>query len=193
MASRKFAFVFLCIFLVGALPLVMAQSYGIEIAALSAGFMASLENPATIALFVACGIVSVLCGITAAIAMPLSTLLLFLIGAGMKAGDGQFEYLKPLMLTWLLLFAATTHILHNRRFIVFALAFGVTGFAFGSDFAALQLDSVDTGPYFIGGAISALLLCGTGVCIGVTLTERLNSTAEKLKATSATTFLSWFF
>jgi len=192
MNVRVFAVLFAAIFLVAAGPMLLVQPSALASAGLAAGFALPMTNVCHVMVLTVIGLLAAWLGHEAIVILPLSALLMLCIGAMMHIDDRQFHAVHDFMAGAILLFALSISLLRRKIFLsVPPIALWV--YFAGGDYMQ-NVPSITTPLYLLLGAlVSAALIMAIGVSLGVTLTESIHGSMEKLKTLPAvSTFLSLF-
>lgn len=170
--SKRFILIFASIFMLGAAPLIIGQPSGAATAGLSHGFTLPIEQwPHLIVLF-ALGIYASWLRGHALTLVPLSFILLFVVGISLQLDMQRYELLPLFMLGAVLLFALCMMIAAGRKTLIMGLVIAASlGFHYGRFFAG-ALPQIASPLYFMIGNILALgLIFSTAVSFGLTMQQ----------------------
>lgn len=169
MSSKRFFGVFLAIFLIGALPFALVQPSGSASAGLANGFVAFLENPSHLALFMMLGLLAPLLGRDAALVMPVSVVVMFVMG-GLQLIDPNVLRMIPFFtLGGVLLVALSLNMIRSRMSLLAALVCCSIGFQMGMYYLQSVPDIAMPLFYLIGSALAISLVMGAAISLGLTL------------------------
>lgn len=193
MSSRKFAAIFVLIFLVGALPLLLVQPSGLASAGLSMGFSRPVESALHVVGLVLIGLTASVLGRESNFLVPLNTVLAILVAALLKMDAYTFPERDMVVLGAMLLFAMASSVVFTRAFMVTVLLAASFGFHAGSQFLDYIPSIANPLYYLLGMLISSVLLLAVGVSLGLGIRGMILRTCERMKNVRAiASFLSLF-
>lgn len=155
--DSRFIAVFAVILVLLLLPFAVIYPTGISRAGLSHGFLMLLQNPFHVMLVMLVGIWASLMDRYSVVLLPVSFILMFLIGAIMSVGIQDYPFIHMFMLGSVLLFAITVSLRPRRNFIAAVVICGSLAYHLGF-FYSQSLPSQADGLFFILGEILSLML-----------------------------------
>lgn len=169
MSSKRFLVIFASIFLLGSVPLLLGQPSGAASAGLSAGFMMPIEQLWQLFVFVLVGLyASYLRSPHAMVLLPLSFLLLFVVGMSLSFDAQAYSRMPFFLLGAVLIFALCFVLSRSEQMIMGMVMTASLGFHFGS-FYYRQIPDIAAPLYFMIGTMLALaLIFSASVSLGVT-------------------------
>jgi len=169
MSSKRFLAIFASIFLLGSVPLLLGQPSGAASAGLSAGFTMPIEQVWQLVMFIALGVYAAhLRSSHAMILLPLSFLLLFVVGMSLAFDAQDYRYMPYFLLGSVMLFAFCFVISQSEQMIMGMVICASFGFHFGSYYFR-QIPDIAAPLYFmIGNIIALALIFCASVSLGVT-------------------------
>ena len=169
MTSKRFFGVFIAIFVLAALPFVLVQPSGLASAGLANGFSAVIESPTHILLFMMLGLLATLLGRDAVMVLPLSIVVMFLMG-GMQLMDSEELRMLPFFtLGGVILVALSLNLVRSKPSLLAALICCSIGFQMGIYYVRNVPDIAMPLFYLIGNALALGLVLGVSVSLGLTL------------------------
>ncbi len=157
MLDSRFIVVFAVILVLLLLPFAVMFPTGIARAGLSHGFLVLLQNPFHLMLVMLVGIWSSMLDRYSVVLLPVSFVLMFLIGAIMSVGALAYPFIHMFMLGSVLLLAITVSLRPRRNFIAAVVVCGSLAYHLGF-FYSQQLPRQADGLFFILGEILSLVL-----------------------------------
>jgi hydrogenase/urease accessory protein HupE len=194
MSSRKFASIFIAIFILGAFPLLLVQPSGAASAGLSAGFSIPVQHIPLMFLFIGIGIWATVLGSHATALLPLGITLMLLIGGLLGLSHAPLSYLKWILLLAIVLFAVVVSGIRSKPYLVSITVLGSAAYHIGSYYMHAMPPVIATAHYYLLGVlVSNMLIMGIGICIGITLIDDTQKWIERLRnKMPANAFLSFF-
>ena len=185
MTSKRFIAIFASIFLLGALPLVMQQPNGASSAGLSHGFTFPIEHLAHLAVFCVLGVFASFLRGLALTLVPLSFVLMYVVGITLKLDEQRYELLPMFMLGAVLLFALCVSLARRRSHLIGIVIAASAGFHFGRYYGA-TIPPIASPLYFLMGNIIAFaLIFATSISFGLTMRhDGAKAESEEAKAES---------
>ncbi len=173
--------------------MLLVQPSGLASAGLAAGFSQPMENIFHIAIFAFIGLFSAWVGREAIAVLPLSALLMLSIGAMLYIDNHVFPEVQNFIVGAIVLFALSISLLRKKIFLLCVPPIALCAYFAGSGYMQ-NLPEITTPLYFLLGALtSAALIMAIGVSLGVTLTEVIQGSLDRLKTMPAvSSFLSFF-
>jgi hydrogenase/urease accessory protein HupE len=193
MSSRKFAGIFIAIFVLGAFPLLLVQPSGAASAGLSAGFSAPVQHILFMLVFVAIGVWATVLGGYATVGLPLGVTLMLLTGGMLAMNNDIIIDMKLLVLAAIMLFAVIASMIRSRLYLLSITVLGSVAFQLGNYYVATMPPLATPQYYVLGVMVSNMLIMGIGICIGITVVDDMQKWIDALRAkTVQGSFLSFF-
>jgi urease accessory protein len=181
MNGRVFAALFVAIFFMGALPMLLVQPPGVSSAWLTLGFRLPIDNPSHVLVLVMLGMIAGWLGGESMALLPLSALLMLIIGAMLQMDQHPFPALQLFLAGAIMLFALGVSTLRRSVVIFSVLPASVWAYFIGAGYMA-SAPAGTNGIYFLMGlVISALLVVAMGVSLGAALKGTLRYPEEHLR------------
>ena len=180
MNSRRFAGIFLAIFLLGALPLLLVQPTGSGSAGLSAGFTAPLTI-FNLIIFLIIGMWGTWLGKESTTMLPITFLTMIGIAGLLSLDPHQLPYLRIFIFAAILVFALSIAVSYSRAFILSASITSSLAFHIGTHFMTEVPDIASPLYYLLGLLISTSLILATGLSLGLTLSDEFSRIKDKMK------------
>lgn len=185
MNHRRFAGIFAAIFIIGALPILVSQPSGVAGAGLGAGFMTALGNPYQILLFIVTGYLATLLGRISATMLPITLLLMLLIGAGLAFDTGEYPLIRMFIFAAILLYAAAVGLAYTKPFLLSAAVTSSIAFQLGFHFLETIPAMAPPLHYLLGVLTGAALMMAIGISLGIAFYGKTEEAVEKMKAVPA--------
>jgi len=168
-SSKRFWVIFASIFMLGSVPLLLGQPSGVASAGLSAGFMMPIEQLWQMAVFIGIGLYAAhLRSSHAMLLLPLSFLLLFVVGMSLGFDTTRFEKMPFFLLGSVMIYALCFIVCRSEQMIMGMVVSASIGFHFG-DYYFKQIPDIAAPLYFmIGNILAIALLFCASVSLGVT-------------------------
>ena len=183
LTSKRFILIFASIFLLGAMPLMIGQPSGAATAGLSRGFTFPIEQLYHLVVLFGLGMYASYLRGNAAILLPLSFILLYVVGMALQLDNTRYPMLPFFMLGAVLLFALSMMAAaSNRRAIMGMVIAASLGFHFGRYYAA-AVPTIASPLYFMIGTILCYgLIFSTAVSFGLTMRNDQSEETPEPKA-----------
>lgn len=193
MSSRKFASIFIAIFILGAFPLLLVQPSGAASAGLSAGFSAPVQHIFFMLLFVGVGVWSTILGGGATVGLPLGITLMLFTGGLIDLDTALIPNLKLAVLAAIMFFALITSMIRSRLYILSITVLGSIAFHLGHYYISTMPQLATPQYYLLGVMVSNMLIMGIGISIGITVVDDMQKWLEDKRTNSpAGSFFSFF-
>jgi len=168
-SMTRFVVIFASIFLLGAMPFLILQPNGASSAGLSAGFVAPIEKLYHLFLFLFIGFFAAFIRQNALLLMPLSFILLYVVGITMELDHDKYPLLPMFLFGSVILFGIVMSLTQTRIAIFSVMAAASIGFHFGI-FYSSKVPEIASPLYFmIGNILSFALVFATAASFGLTL------------------------
>jgi len=193
MGSARLSAILAGLFVLGALPLLFLRPAGSAGAGLSAGFLHPLESGLHITLFICVGLWAVRLGREASSMLPLSFVLMLVIGLTSEVGIAQFPYGRMVIFAAVMLFAMVVSLGYTRAFLISVAISSAVAFYLGVRYAAYFPSIASAGYYLLGVCISVLLVIAAGMSLAMTLRGHMPPLLGRFrKIPAVAAFLSFF-
>jgi urease accessory protein len=169
MSNRKFALFCGLIFLLGALPLLVAQPSAAASAGLSLGFTAPLADFVVILLTALLGLSACLLPRDTLITLPACFMLMVMLGGLFRLGPDGPSFLTGFALGALICVALLVALTTSRRGMVLMLAAASFGFQAGAHYVSAVPEIAAPIYYLLGVQLSLTLMLAIAIAFGVTL------------------------
>jgi hydrogenase/urease accessory protein HupE len=155
--------------------------------------MEPTENTYHVAIAIAIGLVSAWAGDEIIIVLPLGMLLMLTIGALTQVPVPLYPAVQYFIAGAIILFALCVSMLRNKSYLLYVLPVAAWSYFAGGSFMQ-DVPSITTPLFFmIGIVVSTALILAIGVALGITLTENVRVSVNKIKSSPVfLTFLSFF-
>lgn len=168
-SSKRFLLIFASIFALASVPLLLGQPSGASSAGLSAGFMMPIEQLWQLMIFVALGVYAAhLRSSHAMILLPLSFLLLFVVGMSIELDMTRYNRMPFFLLGAVLLFALCFTIARSQPVLLGMVIAASLGFHFGNYYYRLIPDIAAPLYFLIGNLLALALIFCASVSLGLT-------------------------
>lgn len=170
LTSKRFILIFASIFLLGAMPLMIGQPSGAATAGLSHGFTLPIERLYHLIALFSLGVYASYLRGNAIILVPLSFVLLYVVGMSLQLDMTRYRMLPFFMLGSVLLFALCMMAAGSHRHGIIGMIISASvGFHFGRYYAA-EVPAIASPLYFMIGTILCYgLIFSTAVSFGLTM------------------------
>ena len=193
MSSQRFVLFAVAIFIVGALPFLIAQPSAAASAGLSLGFSAPLEHIVVLVILMAAGLAAALLPRDGLLLVPLSFTIMIMVGGMLALDTAQYPFIRHFVLgaviCMALLVGITTH-----KFTVFTLlVVGSLGFHLGGFYLAHVPAIASPMYYLLGILLSLTLVLAISVAFGMTLFGDHEQTWNRFKDSPRFAYLRKIF
>ena len=169
MTSKRFILLFASIFLLGAMPFLILQPNGASSAGLSAGFTFPIEQTLHLIVFLGIGVCASVVRKQALVLMPLSFILLYVVGFSTGLDHNRFQMIPMFMLGAVILFGVIMSLTKDRREVLSIVVAASLGFHFGMFYGDAIPEIASPLYYMIGNILSLALIFATAASFGLTL------------------------
>lgn len=167
--NKRFMLVFASIFALGATPLLIQQPNGAASAGLSLGFMLPIEEALHLVLFLMLGIYASFLRGNALILVPLSFILLYVVGISIYFDFARYALMPLFMLGSIILFALSMVVAGHRKCMMAMVIAASLGFHFGGFYAGAIPDIAAPIFFMIGNILAFALIFAVAISFGITL------------------------
>ena len=193
MSSRRFIFFASALFILGALPFLIAQPSAAASAGLSLGFSAPLEHMAILLLLMAVGVVAALLPRDGLALIPVAFTLMIMVGGMLVLDAAQFPVMRYFILGAILCMSLLVGIAREKLSVLMILLLASFGYHLGG-FYMLQLPSIANPMYYLIGVLLSLgMVLAISVAFGVTLFGDNEAAWERLKQSPRVAFIRDIF
>lgn len=169
MSTRRFVLFSVAIFLIGALPFLIAQPSAAASAGLSLGFAAPLEHILVIVLLLLCGFAAALLPRDGLMLIPLAFTIMIMVGGVLTLDPAGFPFVRHFVLGAIICIGLLVGITQDKFTVFMQLIIGSLGFQLGGFY--LDHVPVIAAPmyYLLGVLVSLSMILAISVAFGVTL------------------------
>ncbi|MEJ0009522.1 MAG: HupE/UreJ family protein [Alphaproteobacteria bacterium] len=136
MSSQRFILFSVAIFLVGAMPFLIAQPSAAASAGLSLGFSAPLEHVAVMVVLMLAGIACALLPRDGLMLIPLAFVMMIMVGGMLMLDLTQFHFIRQFVLGAILCMGLLVGITRHKFTVLTLLVIGSLGFHLGGFYLA---------------------------------------------------------
>ncbi|MCI5049961.1 MAG: HupE/UreJ family protein [Rickettsiales bacterium] len=170
MTSKRFIILFASIFLLGAMPfLILQPTTGASSAGVSAGFTTPIEHTYHLIVLLVIGLSASIIRQNALLLMPLSFILLYVVGMTVVLDHRIFKLMPMFLLGSVILFGIVMSLVKKRTEIIAVVLAASVGFHFGMYYGELVPDIASPLYFMIGNILSFALILATAASFGLTL------------------------
>lgn len=181
MSSQRFIMLTMVLFILGALPLLIAQPAGLASAGLSLGFSAPLEHAPLLAMICVVGMAAALLPRDGLLLLPIAFTLMIMVGGALSLNVLEYPLLRYFILGAILCMGLLVGIAREKLTVLTLLILASLGFHLGGFFMQ-TLPSIATPMYYLLGVLLSLgTVLAISVAFGVTLFGDNEATWERLK------------
>jgi hydrogenase/urease accessory protein HupE len=193
MTTQRFMVMTMVLFILGALPFLIAQPTAAASAGLSMGFSAPLEHAGLLAMLVLCGIGASLLPRDGLMLMPVAFTLMVMIGGALVLDVTAFPSLRYFILGAILCIGLLVGISREKLTVLTLLVLASLGFHLGGYF--MQAVPAIAAPmyYLLGVLLSLGLVLAISVAFGVTLFGDNEAAWERIKESPRLAFIRDIF
>lgn len=193
MSSRRFIVFSIMLFILGALPFLIAQPSAAASAGLSLGFSAPLEHAGILALLVTCGLVAALLPRDGLVLIPVAFTLMIMVGGMMRVDAAQFPVMRYFILGAILCMSLLVGIAREKLTVLMVLVLASLGFHLGG-FYLSEVPGIASPIYYLLGVLLSLgMVLAITVAFGVTLFGDNEAAWERLKQSPRVAFIRDIF
>ncbi len=193
MSSQRFILVTMLLFILGAMPFLIAQPTAAASAGLSLGFSAPLNHVGVLLLLAMTGLAAALLPREGLMLLPIAFTLMTMVGGALVIEISQFPMLRYFILGAILCMALLVGIARDKLTVFCLLFLASLGFHLGGYF--MQGVPLIAAPmyYLLGILLSLGMVLAIAVAFGVTLLGDNEALWEKLKDSPRFGFLKRLF
>lgn len=193
MSSQRFIMLTMVLFILGALPFLIAQPTAALSAGLSLGFSAPLEHAALLMMIVVVGIAAALLPRDGLLLLPIAFTLMIMVGGALVLDVIQYPFLRYFILGAILCMGLLVGIAREKLTVLTLLILASLGFHLGGFFMQ-SLPTIASPMYFLLGVLLSLgMVLAIAVAFGVTLFGDNEATWERIKQSPRTAFIRKVF
>lgn len=193
MSSQRFIMLTMVVFIIGALPFLIAQPTAALSAGLSLGFSAPLEHAALLMMIVVVGIAAALLPRDGLLLLPIAFTLMIMVGGALVLDVAHYPFLRYFILGAILCMGLLVGIAREKLTVLTLLILASLGFHLGGFFMQ-ALPSIASPMYFLLGVLLSLgMVLAIAVAFGVTLFGDNEATWERIKQSPRTAFIRKVF
>ncbi|MDX2095904.1 MAG: HupE/UreJ family protein [Alphaproteobacteria bacterium] len=181
MSSQRFILLTMVLFILGALPLLIAQPTALASAGLSLGFSAPLEHAPLLLLITLVGVAAALLPRDGLLLMPIAFTLMIMVGGALSLDVMHDPFLRYFILGAILCIGLLVGIAREKLTVLMLLILASLGFHLGGFFMQ-TLPAIATPMYYLLGVLLSLgMVLAIAVAFGVTLFGDNEATWERMK------------
>lgn len=193
MSSQRFILMTMVLFILGALPFLIAQPTAAASAGLSLGFSAPLEHVSMLLLLVLLGICAALLPRDGLMLMPIAFTLMIMVGGSLGLEISHYPSLRYFILGAILCMGLLVGIAREKLTVLMLLVLASLGFHLGG-FYMQSVPSIATPMYYLMGVLLSLgMVLAISVAFGVTLFGDNEAAWERIKQSPRLSFLRGIF
>jgi urease accessory protein len=193
MSSRRFIVVTMVLFILGALPYLIAQPSAAASAGLSLGFSAPLEHAMVLALLTVVGICAALLPRDGLLLVPIAFTLMVMVGGSLMLDVALYPGLRYFILGAILCMALLVGIAREKLTVLTVLVLASLGFHLGGFYMA-GVPSIAAPMYYLLGVLLSLgMVLAISVAFGVTLVGDNEAAWERVKRSPRVAFIRRIF
>lgn len=193
MSSQRFIMLTMVVFIIGALPFLIAQPTAALSAGLSLGFSAPLEHAALLMMIVVVGIAAALLPRDGLLLLPIAFTLMIMVGGALVLDVAHYPFLRYFILGAILCMGLLVGIAREKLTVLTLLILASLGFHLGGFFMQ-ALPSIASPMYFLLGVLLSLgMVLAIAVAFGVTLFGDNEATWERIKQSPRMAFIRKVF
>jgi hydrogenase/urease accessory protein HupE len=181
MSSQRFIVMTIALFLVGAMPFLIAQPTAAASAGLSLGFSAPLEHAGLLVMLVVTGIAAALLPRDGLMLLPIGFTMMVMVGGALVLEVSQYPALRYFVLGAILCMGLLVGIAREKLTVMTLLILASLGFHLGGFFMQ-SLPSIAAPMYYLLGVLLSLgMVLAIAVAFGVTLIGDNEATWDRIK------------
>lgn len=193
MSSQRFMIATVILFIIGALPFLIAQPTSAASAGLSLGFSAPMEHLSILALLVVVGICSALLPRDGLLLMPIAFTLMIVVGGALAMDVAHYPSLRYFILGAILCIGLLVGIAREKLSVTMILVLASLGYHFGG-FYMQAVPEIATPIYYLLGVLLSLgMVLAISVAFGVTLVGDNEAVWERIKQSPRVAFIRGIF
>jgi urease accessory protein len=189
MSSQRFILFTVILFLVGALPFMIAQPTAAASAGLSLGFSAPLEHWPVLVLLMLVGLCAALLPRDGLLLLPIAFTMMIMVGGMLRFDAGLYPSLRYFILGAILCMSLLVGIARQKLTILNIMILASLGFHLGGFYLA-HIPTIASPIYFLLGVLLSLsMVLAISVAFGVTVFGDNEATWEKIKKSPRVAFI----
>ena len=193
MSSQRFIVMTMVLFILGALPFLIAAPTAAASAGLSLGFSAPLEHAAMLVMLVIVGICAALLPRDGLILLPVAFTLMIMVGGALALDVAHYPALRYFILGAILCMGLLVGIAREKLTVLTLLILASLGFHLGG-FYMQSIPSIATPMYFLMGVLLSLgMVLAISVAFGITLFGDNETMWERIKDSPRVAFIRGIF
>ncbi|MFZ4540445.1 MAG: HupE/UreJ family protein [Rickettsiales bacterium] len=193
MSSQRFIVLTMVLFILGALPFLIAQPTAAASAGLSLGFSAPLEHGSILVMIVLVGMCAGLLPRDGLILMPIAFALMIMVGGALVLDVAHYQSLRYFILGATLCMGLLVGIAREKLTVLTLLILASLGFHLGGFFMQ-HVPSIATPMYYLMGVLLSLgMVLAIAVAFAVTVFGDNEATWERIKKSPRVAFIRDIF
>lgn len=193
MSSQRFIVMTMVLFIVGAMPFLIAQPSAAASAGLSLGFSAPLEHASMLVLLVVVGMSAALLPRDGLLLMPVAFALMIMVGGALTLDVGHYPALRYFILGAILCMGLLVGIAREKLTVLTLLILASLGYHLGG-FYMQSVPPIATPMYYLLGVLLSLgMVLAISVAFGVTLLGDNEAMWERIKQSPRVAFIRGIF
>lgn len=192
MSSQRFMMLTMVIFILGALPFLVAQPTALS-AGLSLGFSAPLEHTALLGIIIVMGMAAALLPRDGLLLMPIAFTLMIMVGGALVLDVAQYPLLRYFILGAILCMGLLVGIAREKLTVLMLLVLASLGFHLGGFFMQTLPSIASPMDYLLGVLLSLGMVLAIAVAFGVTLFGDNEAAWERIKQSPRMAFIRSVF
>ena len=189
MSSQRFILSTMVLFILGALPFLIAQPTAAAGAGLSLGFSAPLDHASLLVMLAVVGMGAALLPRDGLMLLPIAFTLMILVGGALVMDVAHYPSLRYFILGAILCMALLVGIAREKLTVLTVLILASLGFHLGGFFMQ-SVPEIATPMYYLMGVLVSLgMVLAIAVAFGVTLFGDNEATWERIKASPRMAFI----
>jgi len=193
MSSQRFIVMTMVLFILGALPFLIAQPSAAASAGLSLGFSAPLEHLSVLVILVLVGMCAALLPRDGLVLMPIAFTLMLMVGGALSLDVAHYPALRYFILGAVLCMGLLVGIAREKLTVLTLLVLASLGYHLGG-FYMQAVPAIATPMYYLLGVLlSQGMVLAISVAFGVTLLGDNEARLERLKQSPRLAFIRGIF
>lgn len=193
MSSQRFIVMTMVLFILGAMPFLIAQPSAAASAGLSLGFSAPLEHASMLILLVVVGMSAALLPRDGLLLIPVAFALMIMIGGALTLDVGHYPALRYFILGAILCMGLLVGIAREKLTVLTLLILASLGYHLGG-FYMQTVPPIATPMYYLLGVLLSLgMVLAISVAFGVTLLGDNEAMWERIKQSPRVAFIRGIF
>jgi len=193
MSSQRCIFSVAVLFLLGALPFLIAQPTAAASAGLSLGFASPLEHPSVLILLLLVGLGAAMLPRDGLLLLPIAFTLMIMVGGMLRFDASLYPMLRYFVLGAVLCMSLLVGIARQKLTVLTILVLASLGFHLGGYFMGAIPTIASPIYYLLGVLVSLSMVLAISVAFGVTLFGDNEAVWEKIKQSPRVAFIRTLF